>query len=148
LVKFSELLADINVSIEHLLRNEDVKIICDFAEADEMFAIKSYLYSIFFNLISNSIKYRHSDRLPIIEITSFKNNTGIQLVYKDNGLGIDLNNKGDQVFGLYKRFHNHTEGKGMGLFMVKAQVETLGGQIRIESEVNKGTTFKIEFVIS
>jgi chemotaxis protein histidine kinase CheA len=51
----------------------------------------------------------------------------------------------NQVFGIYKRFHNHIDGKGMGLFMVKTQVETLGGKITIDSEVNKGTEFKILF---
>ena len=56
-----------------------------------------------------------------------------------------MKKRGDQVFGLYKRFHDHTEGKGMGLFMVKTQVETLGGKISVESEVNKGTRFIIQF---
>ena len=66
----------------------------------------------------------------------------------DNGLGIDLKKKGDQIFGLYKRFHSdRAEGKGMGLYMVKTQVETMGGSISIKSEVNKGTEFKIEFSI-
>lgn len=54
----------------------------------------------------------------------------------------------NQVVGLYKRFHTFVEGKGMGLFMVKTQVQTLGGTITIESEVDKGTTFKIVFKIS
>ena len=62
-------------------------------------------------------------------------------------MGIDLNRRGKQVFGLYKRFHSHAEGKGVGLYMVKTQVETLGGKISIQSEVNKGTEFIIEFVV-
>lgn len=67
------------------------------------------------------------------------------LTFQDNGLGIDLVKKGKQVFGLYKRFHHHIEGKGMGLFLVKTQVELLGGKISIESEVNTGTKFTIIF---
>jgi signal transduction histidine kinase len=62
-------------------------------------------------------------------------------------MGIDLQKRGEQVFGLYRRFHTNIEGKGMGLFMVKTQVETLGGKISIQSGVNKGTEFKIEFDI-
>ena len=62
-------------------------------------------------------------------------------------MGIDLKETGEQVFGLYKRFHTDIEGKGMGLFMVKTQVETLGGKISVKSDVNKGTEFKIEFEI-
>jgi len=56
-----------------------------------------------------------------------------------------MKTKGDKVFGLYKRFHSHVEGKGMGLFMVKTQVESLGGRIRLSSQLNQGTIFTIEF---
>ncbi|EPR66584.1 ATP-binding protein [Cyclobacterium qasimii] len=58
-----------------------------------------------------------------------------------------MKKEADQIFGLYKRFHEDTEGRGIGLFMTKTQVETLGGKIKIESEVNKGTSFIIQFPI-
>ena len=145
-VKFSELIEDIKISINTLLKEEDVKIKADFSQVDTMLSIKSYLYSIFFNLISNSIKYRRADVPPVIEITANKpGNNKIELTFKDNGIGIDLKKSGGEVFGLYKRFHFHTEGKGMGLYLVKTQVETLGGKITVASEVNKGTEFKIVF---
>jgi signal transduction histidine kinase len=127
----------------HLLRNEDVVIISDFSAVDEVLTLKSYLHSIFFNLISNSIKYRRHDVKPVIEIVSSKKENGIELLFRDNGLGIDMARKGEEIFGLYKRFHPHIEGKGVGLYMVKTQVETLGGRISLTSEVNKGTEFKI-----
>mgnify|MGYP001238904614 CR=1 FL=1 len=145
LVKFSGLLEAIKLSIANLIKKERVQFVIDFSEVDEMITLKSYLYSVFYNLISNSIKYRQPHIGPVIEIQSKLTATGIEIIFKDNGLGIDLKHKGDQVFGLYKRFHSHTEGKGMGLYMVKTQVETLGGKITVESEVNKGTMFKIEF---
>ena len=62
-------------------------------------------------------------------------------------MGFDLPKVKDQVFGLYRRFHFHVEGKGLGLFMVKTQVETLGGKITINSVVNKGTEFRIELPV-
>lgn len=145
LVSFPELLTDIQLSIDHLIRKEHVIFTCDFSQADKMLTLKSYLYSIFFNLISNSIKYRQPQLRPIIEIKSAMTKNKILLFFKDNGLGIDLDKKGEQVFGLYKRFHSHVEGKGMGLYMVKTQVEALGGKISIKSEVNNGTEFIIEF---
>jgi PAS domain S-box-containing protein len=145
IIKFSELIDDIKMSIDNLLRSEHVQVICDFSAVDEILTLKSYMYSIFFNLISNSIKYRQPEIKPVIEISGRIENNKIQLVFKDNGLGIDLAKRGGQVFGLYKRFHEHAEGKGMGLYMVKTQVETLGGKIAIASEVNKGTTFTIVF---
>ncbi|MEP6948453.1 MAG: PAS domain-containing sensor histidine kinase, partial [Ginsengibacter sp.] len=146
LVIFSALANDIRLSIESMIVNEKASIVCDFSEVDEMLTIKSYLYSIFYNLISNSLKYKQPGISPVIEIKSKKLNDKIILFFKDNGLGIDLQKRGNQVFGLYKRFHtDHAEGKGMGLYMVKTQVESIGGKISITSEINKGTEFKIEF---
>jgi len=146
-VRFSKLVNDIKISIKNLIDNDDIEIKYDFSEIDELLTLKSYLYSIFYNLISNSIKYRQQQVPGIIEIKSHHVKNKIELIFTDNGMGIDLQKRGDQVFGLYKRFHTNIEGKGMGLFMVKTQVETLGGKISIKSEVNKGTEFKIEFEI-
>jgi len=144
-VKFSTIVEDISLSIANLIKTCNVELIYNFSEIDEILTVKSYLYSVFYNLISNSIKYRQPDVNPILEITSAKAGNNIILTFKDNGLGIDLKRKGGQVFGLYKRFHTHTEGKGMGLYMAKTQVEIMGGSISVISEVNEGTEFKIEF---
>ncbi len=146
-VRLSNLLGDIKMSIATLIEKESVNFIFDFKAIDEMVTIKNYLHSIFYNLISNSIKYRRLDVTPVIEVRSAVVENKIEITYKDNGLGIDLEKRGDQVFGLYKRFHTHVEGKGMGLYMVKTQVETLGGTISIKSEINKGVEFKIKFEI-
>jgi signal transduction histidine kinase len=111
-----------------------------------MMTIKSYLYSIFYNLISNSLKYRQHDIPSVIEIKSKVENNKVILLFKDNGMGIDLKKENNAVFGLYKRFHTkYAEGKGIGLFMVKTQIEAIGGSIGIKSEVNKGSEFWIEF---
>jgi PAS domain S-box-containing protein len=145
-VRFSALVSDIKISIADLIEKSNVVITTCFENIDEIFTLKSYLYSVFYNLISNSIKYRQADVAPIITIKSSQFKNKITLVFADNGRGIDLQRHGEKIFGLYKRFHSlDTEGKGMGLYMVKTQVETLGGTIAVTSEVNKGTEFKIEF---
>lgn len=145
-VNFTQIVHDIKYSISNFIENEYVEIVSDFSEIDEMSTLRSYMHSIFYNLISNSIKYRRVDVPPIIEIRSRKHKDAIELTFKDNCMGIDLDKRGEQVFGLYKRFHPHSaEGKGIGLYMVKTQVETLGGKISLTSEVNKGTEFKIVF---
>lgn len=146
LVNFSNLVSDICVSIETLIKEKSATITYEFAEAEEMMTIKSYLYSIFYNLISNSLKYRQHDIPSVIEIKSKVENNKVILLFKDNGMGIDLKKENNAVFGLYKRFHTkYAEGKGIGLFMVKTQVEAIGGSIGIKSEVNKGSEFRIEF---
>lgn len=145
-VQFSTTVNDIKFTIGGANVSEMFQIKADFSEIDEMMTLKSYLHSIFYNLISNSIKYKRPDIVPVIDIKSARVNNGIVITFKDNGLGIDMEKNGGMLFGLYKRFNQDAaEGKGMGLFMVKAQVETLGGRISVKSKVNAGTEFKIEF---
>src|SRR4029078_814365 len=146
LIKLSKFVSDIHLSIEKMIENEKAVILWNFTEAEEIVAIKSYLHSIFYNLISNSLKYRQLTEPPVIKITSHRVNGKIVLLFEDNGIGIDLSTAGEHVFGLYKRFHtDRAEGKGMGLYMVKTQVEAMGGKISVSSEVNVGTQFRIEF---
>ncbi|MBF7090947.1 PAS domain-containing protein [Flavobacterium sp. ALJ2] len=106
---------------------------------------KAYLESILLNLLTNSIKYRSKDRKLKITISANQSEDTTILTFKDNGIGIDLERNRDKVFGLYQRFHNYPDSKGLGLYLVKSQVETMGGTISIDSEVNKGTSFTLIF---
>jgi PAS domain S-box-containing protein len=106
---------------------------------------KAYIESILLNLLTNSIKYKSENRKLKISITAEQIDRRAILTFKDNGIGIDLERNRDKVFGLYQRFHNYPDSKGLGLYLVKSQVETMGGTISIDSEVNKGTTFTITF---
>ena len=144
-VSFSQLVSEIEQNILYYYSKDKFVIETDFSAVDNYYTLKHYLSSIFSNLISNSIKYRHPDKDPFISISSELNERKLTLIFKDNGMGIDLDKTGGDVFGLYKRFHYHVEGKGLGLFMVKAQVETLGGSRSVASEVNRGAEFRIEF---
>lgn len=144
-VRFQELVDNIRQSIQPIISEDDVRIESDFAQCPAMITIKSYMFSIFYNLISNSIKYRKPDSCALIRIKSETINGRTMLVFEDNGLGIDLSIHGDKVFGLYRRFHPcQAEGKGMGLFMVRTQVQNLGGHITLRSTVGKGTVFTID----
>ncbi|WCT13376.1 sensor histidine kinase [Mucilaginibacter jinjuensis] len=105
----------------------------------------AYLESILMNLITNSLKYKHPDRAPEINISATKKNGSVSLQVKDNGLGIDMALYGSKLFGMYKTFHKHPDARGMGLFLVKNQVEAMGGSITAESQPGVGTTFLIEF---
>jgi len=144
-IRFSDMVDDIKTSINYQVEKEDIAIKYDFSEINELLTLKPYLYSVFYNLISNSVKYRRPDVKTVIKIESRLVNNKLELLFEDNGLGIDLKKNGGDVFGLYKRFHSNIEGKGMGLFMVKTQVETLGGKISLQSTENECTEFKIEF---
>jgi PAS domain S-box-containing protein len=106
---------------------------------------KSYLESILLNLLTNALKYKSEDRKLKINITANQLDDSVVLIFKDNGIGIDLERNGDKIFGLYQRFHDYPDSKGLGLYLVKSQVETMGGTITIESKVNIGTTFTLTF---
>jgi PAS domain S-box-containing protein len=106
---------------------------------------RAYLYSIFYNLLSNSIKYRAERRSLLVEITCFYNEKGgLSISFTDNGSGFDMFKAGSDVFQLYKRFHTNQRGRGIGLFLVKTHVEALGGKIEVTSGVDFGTRFLIQ----
>jgi signal transduction histidine kinase len=116
----------------------------DFTSAPFVFAIRAMLHSILYNLLSNAIKYRASERPLVVNVSSQVNQRNeVILDFSDNGLGIDLASQKQNVFKLYKRFHTHIAGKGLGLFLVKTQVEAMNGSIEIESQLNVGTRFRI-----
>ncbi len=144
-INLHALVYDVQESISDMIEKNGARIVTDFSNAPEIVSIPSFVRSIFHNLITNSIKYRRPDVPPLIQISSQKVGDCVRLLFSDNGVGIDMTSQGNKLFGLYKRFHpTLAEGKGMGLFMVKTQVESLGGEIRARSEVNVGTEFTID----
>lgn len=103
----------------------------------------SYFESIIQNLLSNAIKYKHPDRDPVISIDASYDKQEFKLMISDNGSGIDLDKFGNDIFGLYKTFHHNNDAEGIGLYLIKNQIESFGGYISVESELNVGTTFTI-----
>jgi PAS domain S-box-containing protein len=144
-INFSELVNNIEASIHTCIEKRHAKIITDFSSITTIFSVRSYVYNIFYNLLANSVKYSQPGIAPIINIKSEKKDGKLFLYFSDNGLGINMKLCRDKIFGMYHRFHPEFEGKGMGLFMVKTQVEALGGKITVQSEINKGTEFILEF---
>lgn len=146
-VKQKVVLTDEVESIRSLLikqiHDQHVSIETDFKEIPSIISVKAMINSILYNLISNAIKYRSPDRPPRIKIISSHIGNYIRIDVTDNGLGLDLVRFKENLFGLYKRFHTHTEGKGLGLFLVKLQSEVLGGYVEVESTQGIGTTFSV-----
>lgn len=144
-IRFKEVLDKVVQSLEGELIVAQASVTFDFNEAPAIQYSKSYLESIFQNLLTNAIKYRSPNRAPAIHFHSFVKDGHVMMQVKDNGQGIDMKQFGDKLFGLHKTFHNHQEARGVGLFLVRTQVEALGGTISAESEVDQGTTFTIKF---
>jgi signal transduction histidine kinase len=99
--------------------------------------------SIMLNLVTNAIKYRSPERLPVVIINAHTNYKGIVITIEDNGLGIDLERYRNKLFGMNKTFHGNEDARGLGLYITKNQVESMGGRIEVESKLNVGTKFSV-----
>ena len=108
-------------------------------------SIPAYFDSIILNLITNAIKYRATNRAPIIKISSRVEKDYTILIIEDNGIGIDLEKNGSKLFGMYKTFNGNSDAKGIGLFITKNQIEAMKGKIEVSSKLDVGTTFIIYF---
>lgn len=143
-VNLNELVNEVQAGLSKAIHDNHVIIRYDFSAVRELNTVRSYIHSIFYNLIANAIKYAKPGETAIINISAERENGHINLLFRDNGIGIDLDKYGDQIFGMYMRFNHSTDGKGLGLFMVKTQVAALKGSISVESAVNQGATFKVQ----
>ena len=144
-VNLQTLVKKVVSGIPHLINESGTTITTNFEEAENIKAIPGYMTSIFHNLITNGIRYAQPGRAPRMHISSHVNKGTLQLRFKDNGTGIDLTKYRNQLFGLYKRFHQDLEGKGIGLFMTKTQVEVMNGRIDVTSNPGEGSEFILTF---
>lgn len=144
-INFNDTLQAVTHTLGGILDKVQPVVSADFRKAPFVFFNKSYLESIFLNMITNAIKYKQKERPLKLNIESWDEENYVVLSFADNGQGIDLSKYRQRIFGLYQRFHAHEDGKGIGLYMVHSQLTSLGGKIEVESEVDKGTCFKLFF---
>jgi signal transduction histidine kinase len=131
--------------LENKIEEKNAQITFDFEKAPEVKVVKPYFDSIIYNLLSNAIKYSKPGVKPEINISTEDSGDYILMKIADNGIGIDTVRYKEKLFGLYKRFHTHVDGKGLGLYMVKTQLEAMGGKIELVSAPNEGSVFNVYF---
>jgi PAS domain S-box-containing protein len=141
-IDLNSLLEEIKFSIKDIVKSSKAVINADFCQYPDLKFSKANLKSILFNLLSNAIKYRDHDRIPEIHISCNKTETYVMIQVKDNGLGIPDNQK-DKIFTMFKRLHDHVDGSGIGLYIVKRIIDNNGGRIEVDSTVGVGTTFRV-----
>jgi len=144
-IRFSNLLEKVNNELQTFESLGEITIESDFSEVEEISADNRHLSKIFFNLIQNSIKFRDPSKSSFIKIRSQRLGDCTRVIFKDNGIGIDMDQHRRHLFGLYRRFHPEIEGKGKGLALVKTSVDALGGIIQVKSKPLQGTEFLIDF---
>lgn len=142
IVAIQEVVEEVKALLYEMIKSTDVRIETDFQSCSQIRFSRSNLRSIVYNLLSNAIKYHSPERQPLIRIKTKKTGEQVLLSVQDNGLGFSADKKG-KIFTMFKRLHNHVEGTGIGLFIVKRIVDNTQGSLEVESEEGKGTTFNI-----
>jgi signal transduction histidine kinase len=143
-VFLADVVQQARLNLEEALAQCGAEVVLNIRPDLQVLGNRAYLYSIFFNLLSNAIKYRSEARRLHVDITATAvPGNGLRVVVADNGLGFDTEKAGPDVFRLYKRFHTSQPGRGMGLYLVKTHVETMGGRIEVQSTVDVGTQFTL-----
>jgi signal transduction histidine kinase len=142
---FSRVFEKVVQSVQSIIEGAQVAIKTDFSARQSVDFNSAYMDSILLNLLTNAIKYAYPHRPLQITVKSKVAEGKTQLVFADNGLGMNMAKVKDRIFGLHQRFHNHSDSKGIGLYLTHAQLTALGGAITVESQENVGTTFTITF---
>ena len=144
LIDLEEMIENIKMDLSFLFKESSGLLQLDLCDIKQINFSPKNLRSVFYNLISNSLKYRSPDREPVIKISCQQNEEFFIVTVEDNGLGMDLSS-GESIFGLFRRLHNHVEGTGIGLYIVKKIMDNAGGKIEVESEVGVGSVFRLYF---
>jgi PAS domain S-box-containing protein len=130
--------------LENEMKGANALVNVQFGVEDVCFP-KAYLDSVFYNLLSNALKYRRAGKAPIIYIGTEAMNGHVILTVRDNGIGIDMQKHGQDIFKYKKVFHKGYDSNGVGLFLTRSQLEANNGKIEVESAVDEGTTFRVYF---
>ncbi len=144
-IHFNSTFENVVNSIASIINQTNAKISYNFNSVPKVMFNKSYLESILLNLTTNAIKYAHPNRNPEITVNTELKNNAVVLTFEDNGIGFNEEKVKGKIFGLYQKFHNHPDSKGIGLYLVQSQITALGGTIDVNSKENVGTKFIITF---
>jgi PAS domain S-box-containing protein len=139
---FREILDSIQIEYNSVLEEYIGSIDADFSECPSIVYIEAYIFSIMKNLVSNAIKYCSDQNEIRIQVKTRREDGYILLTVKDNGIGMDLERYGKNLFKPFTRFTKKADGKGIGLHLIKTMIEKNGGKVEVESALNVGTTFK------
>ena len=144
LVHLSAIIDDVRLDLQPLIAQARAQMDIAVDNCPPVSFSPKNLRSVVYNLLSNALKYRHPDRAPQVRLRCHTTAEYHVLTVEDNGLGLSAEQQAG-LFTMFRRFHGHVEGSGIGLYMVKRSVENVGGHIEVESVPNQGTTFRVFF---
>ena len=149
-IQFHKLITELSSRFNLIVNDHNGSLLINLnANNDIVYADEVHISNIITNLLDNAIKYCKTE--PNIKITTENKNEGILIYVEDSGIGIA---KKDQKM-IFERFYRVTTGNvhdvkgfGLGLSYVKKIVEAHGGNVSLESSIDKGSTFKIYLPLS
>ncbi len=144
LVQLPAVVGEVKLDLQQMIRESGAQVVVQMQECPAISFSEKNLRSIVYNLLSNAIKYRAPGRAPLVQLRCHQEPGYIVLTVQDNGLGMNAGQQ-QQLFTMFKRFHDHVEGSGIGLYMVKRIIENAGGKIEVASRVGEGTAFYVYF---
>ncbi|HET9502891.1 MAG TPA: PAS domain-containing sensor histidine kinase [Hymenobacter sp.] len=132
----------VRLDLEPLIQSLNAEVTIDVAECPPLPLSEKNLRSVVYNLLSNALKYHAPERRPQVRLRARCAGQHLLLAVQDNGLGLDRAGR-QKLFGMFQRLHDHVEGSGIGLYMVKRMVENAGGRIEVKSQLGVGSTFSV-----
>ncbi|WP_375417824.1 PAS domain-containing protein [uncultured Hymenobacter sp.] len=152
-VDLAALVEDVRLDLASVLVAAGARLTVEVAACPQVLFAPKNLRSIIYNLLSNAVKYGHPGRLPVVELRAYplpgsqgqgesQASGGVVLEVQDNGLGLDETQQA-KLFVMFQRLHDHVEGSGIGLYMVKKIVDNAGGTIQVQSQPGVGSTFTV-----
>jgi PAS domain S-box-containing protein len=142
-VDLEELTEEVINALEAQVRAARARITIDFSARPTITFPRANLRIVLLNLLSNSLKYADPARPARIHLSVWLEAGLPVLVVQDNGLGFDAQKYGAELFHLFRRFHTHTAGTGVGLYLVNRIVQANGGRIEVDSQEGAGATFRV-----
>lgn len=133
---------DVRLDLAPLLAATQARLLLDIDACPTVYFSPKDLRSILYNLLSNALKYCSPARRPVVQLSAYCPAGQLVLRVEDNGLGLSEQQQ-RKLFTLFRRLHNHVEGSGVGLYMIKRIVENAGGSIAVESEPDRGSVFLV-----
>lgn len=142
-IKLSKVRDDLLLKLNPSFKQKNLQFECSLLpdEDTEIVIPRSKLKHILENLLSNSIKYSHSDRESFAKLCLEVKKQNLHITLSDNGIGFPENYQ-HKIFQMFTRFHTDYEGSGLGLYMIKRQIDDWHGRIDLDSSP-QGTTFNI-----
>jgi PAS domain S-box-containing protein len=143
-VHLAEVVHDVLLDLAPVIQEAAAQLTVEVADCPAITFSQKNLRSVVYNLVSNAVKYRAPERPARVQVEAHCTKQHVIFSVRDNGLGLSATNQ-QKLFGMFQRLHDHVEGSGIGLYMVKRMVENVGGHIEVESELGVGSTFVVYF---